>query len=149
MGLTARMTKPKRRGLVTGIGGIFFKAREPEALARWYRERLGFRIEGTVGVFTWKSSGPRGHKGHTVWAIFPADTEYFGRARQAFMINFRVRELDATLSALRKAGAEVDPKIDESEYGRFGWVTDPEGNRIELWEPPKAYRPPEKQNPME
>jgi predicted enzyme related to lactoylglutathione lyase len=134
---------------VTGIGGIFFKAEDPKALARWYRRHLGIRIEGSVGLFAWRSARDARRKGHTVWALFPRGTDYFGASRNAFMINYRVKDLDAILASLRRSGVDVDPKIEHSEYGRFGWVTDPEGNRIELWEPPRVYKGPEDEILME
>jgi predicted enzyme related to lactoylglutathione lyase len=143
------MAARPRRPRVTGIGGIFFKAKDPKALARWYRDHLGIRIEGEVAVYAWRGGKDARRKGHTVWALFPANATYFGKGGGRFMINYRVRDLDAVLAALRREGAEVDPKVEDSEYGRFGWVTDPEGNRIELWQPPKAYRSPEKMIPME
>jgi predicted enzyme related to lactoylglutathione lyase len=143
------MSTRRRKSRVTGIGGIFFKAEDPKALAGWYRRHLGIRIEGNVGVFTWRSAKDPRRKGHTVWALFPQATDYFGASRNAFMINYRVKDLDAILASLRRSGADVDPRIEESEYGRFGWVTDPEGNRIELWQPPRVYTPPEDENPME
>lgn len=143
------MAKSPRRPRVTGIGGVFFRAKDPKALLGWYRRHLGMRIEGNVGLFTWRSATEARRKGHTVWAIFPADTDYFGERGAAFMINYRVKELDVILARLRSEGVAVDPRIEDSEYGRFGWVTDPEGNRIELWQPPKTYRPPEAATPME
>ena len=143
------MAARTRRNRVTGIGGIFFKARNPEALARWYREHLGISIEGMVALFAWRSGKDGKRVGHTVWSIFPSDTSYFGEHAASFMINYRVKDLNAVMAALRKEGVTVDPKIEELEYGRFGWVVDPEGNRIELWEPPKANRAPEKSIPME
>ena len=127
------MAARTRRSRVTGIGGIFFKARNPEALARWYREHLGISIEGMVALFAWRSGKDGKRVGHTVWSIFPADTSYFGQDDASFMINYRVKDLDAVMTALRKEGVTVDAKIEELEYGRFGWVVDPEGNRIELW----------------
>ncbi|TLZ79961.1 MAG: VOC family protein [Methanobacteriota archaeon] len=143
------MAARTRRGRITGIGGIFFKAKDPEALARWYRDHLGISIEAMVALFTWRSGKDGRHTGHTVWSIFPDDTSYFGKDGATFMINYRVKDLDAVIRALRKEGVTVDPKIEELEYGRFGWVVDPEGNRIELWEPPTVYRAPEKSIPME
>ena len=133
---------------MTGIGGIFFKAKDPNALVRWYRQHLGIAIEDTVALFTWRGGRDGKVKGHTVWSIFPADTKYFGVDGASFMINYRVKDLDGVLAALRAEGVEVARKIEDSEYGRFGWITDPEGNRIELWEPPKKYRTPEKAIPM-
>ena len=117
---------------VVGIGGVFFKARDPKALAAWYRENLGVPVvEGqTYGPFRSGGSGEE-----TVWSTFPDDTIYFGSGRSSCMINYRVRNLDAMLAQLKAAGATVDDHVDEYEYGRFGWATDPEGNRFELWEP--------------
>jgi len=137
------------RARVTGIGGVFFKAKDPKALAHWYERHLGMRIVDTVALFTWRSGRDGKVKGHTVWSIFPADTKYFGEGGPAFMVNYRVRDLESVLAALRNEGVDVARKVEDSEYGRFGWVTDPEGNRIELWEPPKVYRAPEKAVPME
>lgn len=142
------MAARTRRARVTGIGGIFFKAKDPKALSEWYRRHLGLSVENSMVLFTWGGGGDGKAKGHTVWSIFPADTTYFGDGA-SFMINYRVKDLDAVLAALRKEGVVVDPKVEDYEYGRFGWITDPEGNRIELWEPPKAYRAPEKAMPME
>jgi len=116
---------------VTGIGGAFFRAGDPDGLARWYSEHLGINpMSSEGGEPWWQEAGP------TVWAPFPADTDYFGRREQSWMINFRVRDLDALLAQLRDAGVEVDDDIQVMEgIGRFAWATDPEGNRFELWEP--------------
>ncbi len=121
---------------VLGVGGIFFKAKDPKALAEWYRTRLGVDVEDWGGaVFRWKELDPRG-TAHTVWSPFAADTKYFDPSPASFMVNFRVADLDRMLTQLRAAGAEVDARIETSEFGRFGWVMDPEGNRLELWQPP-------------
>ncbi len=116
---------------VLGIGGVFFKARDPKALAAWYREHLGLSIESeqTYGLL------PAEAGDKTVWSTFPADTTCFGSGPSPFMVNYRVPNLDAMLAQLRKAGAQVEDRIEEYDYGRFGWATDPEGNRFELWEP--------------
>ena len=87
-------------------------------------------------VFRWHERDEGASKASTVWAAFPADTKYFGKGSQTAMVNYRVEKLDAMLAQLRSAKAMVDDKIEESGYGRFAWVTDPEGNRIELWQPP-------------
>jgi len=115
---------------VTGIGGAFFRAGDPSGLARWYQDHLG--IDADVdGESVWRQEA-----GPTVFAPFPADTDYFGRPEQAFMLNFRARDLDAMLAQLRAAGAAVDDRIEVMDgIGRFGWASDPEGNRFELWEP--------------
>lgn len=124
---------------VTGIGGIFFKARDPKALAEWYRRHLGIPLEDWGGaVFRWKSPDNPGGDGSTVWNIFDSDTSYFGPEPSPFMINFRVADLHAPLAQLRAEGCDVAGKSEDSEYGKFGWVTDPEGNRVELWEPPEG-----------
>jgi predicted enzyme related to lactoylglutathione lyase len=118
---------------VTGIGGVFFKAKEADALRRWYADNLGIAIEDYGGAtFRWESPGT------TVWSIFDGDTDYFGSGPQEWMVNFRVSNLDAMLQQLRSAGAEVDDRVEELEFGRFGWAADPEGNRFELWEPPEG-----------
>src|SRR5207249_680036 len=94
--------------------------------------------EGMVGLFAWRSGKDGKRIGHTVWSIFPADTSYFGEDGASFMINYRVKDLDAVMAALRKEGVKVDPKIEELEYGRFGWVVDPEGNGQEGEEGPRG-----------
>jgi predicted enzyme related to lactoylglutathione lyase len=117
---------------VLGIGGIFFKARDPKALAAWYREHLGVPVAPgqTYGAFASAAAGEQ-----AVWSTFPADTSYLGPGPAPFMVNYRVRNLDAMLAQLRAAGAQVDDRVEDYDYGRFGWATDPEGNRFELWEP--------------
>jgi predicted enzyme related to lactoylglutathione lyase len=117
---------------VTGIGGVFFKARDNEALTAWYREHLGIALEGGYHMFPWKDDA---ESGATVFSIFPADSDYFSPGTASFMLNFRVDDLDGVLERLRSLGDQVDDKILDEGYGRFGWVVDPEGNRVELWEP--------------
>ena len=120
---------------VTGIGGIFLKARDPQKLIAWYREHLGIAAgDDGSAVFNWREGVPAGG-GSTVWALFPSDTDYFGPGPAPFMINYRVADLDAMLTQLRAAGVPVDERVEEAEYGRFGWAQDPEGNRFELWQP--------------
>lgn len=122
---------------VTGIGGIFIKAENPEQLREWYRRHLGIAVEAWGGTaFQW--SGPDNPQGvgTTVWSVFADDSACFAPSRARFMVNYRVADLHALLAALRAEGCEVDAKVEESEFGKFGWVMDPEGNRIELWEPP-------------
>ncbi len=122
---------------VTGIGGLFFKAEDPEKLKTWYSEHLGLapNDHGTV-AFEWRDLDEPERVGSTLWAPFKRDTTYFDPSLKPFMVNFRVADLDALLEQLREEGVEVDDKVEEYEYGRFGWIMDPEGNRIELWEPP-------------
>lgn len=117
---------------VLGIGGVFFKARDPAALAAWYRDQLGVPVQPgqTYAAFTAAAPGET-----AVWSVFPADTSYFGPGPAFLMVNYRVRNLDAMLAQLRTAGAQVEDRVEEYDYGRFGWAVDPEGNRFELWEP--------------
>ena len=122
---------------VTGIGGIFFKARDPKALADWYRRHLGIDVQSWGGAaFTWADDAGNPMKGTTIWNIGAADNDYYAPSKSTFMINYRVADLAALLKALREEGCQVLEKTDDSEYGKFGWVMDPEGNKIELWEPP-------------
>ncbi len=118
---------------VIGLGGIFFKAKDPKALYEWYREHLGIEgAEGTGAIF--RDEFPAVN----VWSIFPQDTKYFAPSQSGFMFNLRVDNLDELLKALREEGVQVDDKVERSsDYGNFGWIMDPEGNRVELWEPPK------------
>ncbi|RDS86694.1 VOC family protein [Dyella psychrodurans] len=123
---------------VTGIGGVFFKAKDPKALADWYRVHLGLKLEGWGGVaFRWAEDNTNG-AGTTAWNLFKGDTSYFAPSTASFMINYRVEDLHALLAALRAEGCKVEDKVDESEYGKFGWVIDPEGNKVELWQPPSG-----------
>ncbi len=117
---------------VRGVRGVFFKARDPKGLATWYRDHLGIPVTEGQTYAAFESGGP---EGQTVWSTFPMDTEYFGPGSSALMVNYRVDDLDAMLAQLRRAGVEVDDRVEESDYGRFGWAVDPEGNRFELWEP--------------
>ena len=127
---------------VTGIGGIFFKARDPRQMMAWYSRHLGIGTDpgadadATYTEFTWREEEPPQRPGSTVWTLFPQDTHYFDPSASPFMINYRVADLDALLAQLCAEGVTVDERVEEYEYGRFGWITDPEGNRIELWEPP-------------
>lgn len=122
---------------VTGIGGIFFKSTDPKQLGEWYRRHLGIEVEEWGGAaFRWVTPENPSGTGTTIWNPFKDDTGYFAPSQASFMINFRVADLHALLALLRSEGCEVDAKVDESDYGKFGWVMDPEGNRIELWEPP-------------
>jgi predicted enzyme related to lactoylglutathione lyase len=125
---------------VTGIGGVFFKAEDPERLREWYREHLGIQSESWGGaIFEWRYTDGSDRTGQTVWAVFPRSTQYFKTSRADFMLNYRVENLDQVLEALACEGVEIDPERQDSENGRFAWITDPEGNRIELWEPPRNH----------
>ena len=122
---------------VTGIGGIFFNAKDPVALRAWYKTHLGIDVQAWGGpAFTWTDDQGNPMKGTTIWSIGSEQGDPFAPSRSSFMINYRVEDLGALLQALRKEGCKVLEKTDESEYGRFGWVVDPEGNKVELWQPP-------------
>jgi predicted enzyme related to lactoylglutathione lyase len=118
-----------------GVGGVFFKARDSKALSQWYETQLGIggRVSGDALTF----DGPES-AGTTVFAQFPANTKYFGDGPQQFMVNFRVDDLNGLLQRLEADGVRIDPKREDYGYGRFAWIWDPEGNRIELWEPKAA-----------
>jgi predicted enzyme related to lactoylglutathione lyase len=120
---------------VSGIGGVFIRSRDPASLARWYAQHLGIEVDGDFQGTTFHWTVP----GSTVWAVFPAGTDYFGRPEQQTMVNFRVANLDAMLAQLRAAGVKVEDRIGSHEFGRFGWAEDLEGNRFELWEPPAGH----------
>jgi len=112
---------------VTGIGGIFFRSKDSKKSAAWYEEHFGIPATGSQNL--WKQD-----EGVTVFAPFKEDTDYFGRKEQQFMINFRVTDMDKFLAKLEKAGVKIDPKRMNESYGKFAWVYDPDGNKIELWE---------------
>lgn len=122
---------------VLGIGGIFFKAKDPAALSAWYHDNLGVEVEAWGGaVFRWNNAENPSGVGSTVWCPFKADTKYFAPSEAPFMVNYRVADARAMIEQLRAKGCTVDERIEETEQGIFGWVMDPEGNRVELWQPP-------------
>ena len=113
---------------ISGIGGIFFRAKDATTLGSWYEQHFG--INSTQADSVWmQEAGP------TVFAPFKEDTNYFGSLEQQFMLNFRVHDLDLMIDQLRAAGVRIDDKRMDESYGRFAWVYDPEGNKIELWQP--------------
>jgi predicted enzyme related to lactoylglutathione lyase len=122
---------------VLGIGGVFLKSGDPEHLYSWYERHLGLRRQSAEAVILpWRHADDPTRQGMTVWSLFPRGTQYFGASKQEVMVNYIVDDLDGMLEALRAAGASVDDKREDYDYGRFGWATDPEGNRFELWQPP-------------
>lgn len=125
---------------VTGFGGIFFKAKNQKKLRAWYQKHLGLPLDPQWGGWQifWRDARNPKKKGYSVWSIFDRDNEYFGTSRQSFMINYRVANLKRVLAALKKEGVWVDPKTEATPDGKFGWIKDGEGNRLELWEPPKG-----------
>jgi predicted enzyme related to lactoylglutathione lyase len=145
----ARRSSMRPQDRVSGIGGVFFKASDPEQMASWYQEHLGIKMEPIgptsderVGqsqeryaAFQWRHLENPDRVGTTVWAVFPHRTTYFSPGDAPFMIQYRVADLDGVLDALRKEGVLIDEHREDFDYGRFAWIRDPEGNRIELWQP--------------
>ena len=124
---------------VTGIGGIFFKAKDAPALQAWYKQHLGIDVQEWGGAaFDWTDGDGKPVAGTTAWAINSADSKQFAPSTAPFMVNYRVDDLLGLISALREEGCNVLDTIDDSEYGKFGWVIDPEGNKVELWQPPEG-----------
>ncbi|MGI4828400.1 MAG: VOC family protein [Janthinobacterium lividum] len=120
---------------VTGVGGVFLRSPDPKRLVAWYAEHLGLTIESYgAATFSWTDEVPPG-TGSTTWSAFPQDTTYFGEGTQAVMINYRVDDIDGLLEQLGRAGVTIDPKRDDSDFGRFAWIQDCDGNRLELWQP--------------
>ncbi|MGN6514106.1 MAG: VOC family protein [Lysobacteraceae bacterium] len=126
------------RPRVHGIGGVFFKARDPAALAAWYARHLGFPVSEWGGAqFDWRRADD-GREAGTAWAPFPEDTGYFAPGEKPYMLNLRVDDLDGLLQALRAEGCQVLDRREDGELGAFGYVVDPEGTLLELWQPPQA-----------
>ena len=124
---------------VIGLGGIFFKSKDPDKLAAWYRTQPGLDVEDWGGVKFQEAEradlNPK-RESYLTWSPFEEDSDYFRPSDKPYMINFRVHDLDALLAELRREGVQVEEKTDSSEFGKFGWVIDPDGTKIELWEPP-------------
>lgn len=122
---------------VTGIGGVFFNAKDPAALRAWYKKHLGIDVQDWGGTaFAWADAAGNAYKGSTVWSIGETNNANFAPSKAPFMINYRVADLSGLLQVLRDEGCEVMDKSEDETYGKFGWVMDPEGNKVELWEPP-------------
>lgn len=121
---------------VTGLGGVFFKSRDPQSTLAWYREHLGIDAADWGGFpFSWHPKGDPDELGYTVWSAFPHDTQHFAPSEAPYMINYRVHDLDALVAALEDEGVEIVGGIEQHENGKFAWIIDPEGRKVELWEP--------------
>ena len=131
-------TPAEPAGHVTGVGGVFFKAKDPKALAAWYRDVLGLPLEAWGGAAL-RYDAPN-HPPALAWNAFPASTKYFAPSTSEFMINYAVDDMNALLARLRAKGVPILKRVDDAN-GRFAWILDPEGNKIELWEP-KHTAPP-------
>ncbi|NNF35441.1 MAG: VOC family protein [Saprospiraceae bacterium] len=125
-------TKSKK---VTGIGGIFFKCKDPDKMKDWYNENLGLSTNEYGSLFEFRSTDDPDKKGYLQWSPFTDKTKYFEPSKKEFMINYRVENLVKLIEGLRKEGVEIVGEIEEYEYGKFAWIIDPEGNKLELWEP--------------
>lgn len=124
---------------VTGIGGIFFKANDAPTLHAWYKRHLGIDVQVWGGAaFSWSDENGKPTGGTTIWSVGPASGDQFAPSTAPFMINYRVADARALHKVLKEEGCNVLDKIDESEYGIFAWVIDPEGNKVELWQPPEG-----------
>lgn len=124
---------------ITGIGGVFIKSTDPEALRNWYRDELGVTTDDYGAYFPVADPGMPDKEAAAIWGVFKPDTKYFDPSARDFMVNFRVNDLDAFLKHLATKGIEQIGTPKEYEYGKFAWIQDPDGTKIELWEPaPKA-----------
>jgi predicted enzyme related to lactoylglutathione lyase len=132
----SRLTAPANSGpRVTGVGGIFFKAKDPTALKAWYSKNLGMHMEQSGTTFEWHQGMDSTKKGFTIWAPFKETTKYFLPSEKQFMIDYRVEQLDQLLLNLKAAGILPTDSVATASYGKFVHIMDPEGNKIELWEP--------------
>lgn len=120
---------------VTGIGGIFFKCKDPKKMKEWYKTNLGFNTNDFGAVFEWYQGADTTKKGSTIWSPFAENTKYFEPSTKDFMINYRVENLEALVEELKKANVTIVDKIETYDYGKFIHILDAEGNKIELWEP--------------
>jgi predicted enzyme related to lactoylglutathione lyase len=119
---------------VQGVGGVFFKAKDPKMIAQWYQTWLGFEIDASFNGASFQAASMP-ETGCTVWSPFAADTEYFQPSNQAYMINLIVDDLEGALAQVEQGGATLVGQPEDFDYGKFGWFLDPEGNKVELWQP--------------
>lgn len=131
--ITVTSDKPLKK--VTGIGGIFFKCKDPKKLKEWYQTNLGLYTNEYGAVFEWRQGADKNKKGFTQWSPFNQKTNYFGAAEQQFMVNYRVADLEALVKELKTNGVTIVDSLEKYDYGKFIHIQDLEGNRIELWEP--------------
>jgi len=123
------------KGRILGIGGIFFKSANPKEMKEWYGRHLGLADSGQGVMLPWREKDNPEKEQMTIWSIFPATTKYIEPSQASFMVNYIVDDLDALLERLGKEGVRIDPKRQDESYGRFAWIFDPDGNKIELWQP--------------
>ncbi len=120
---------------VTGIGGIFFKCKDPEKLKSWYEKHLDFKTDDYGGAFEWRQKSDPEKSGYTAWSPMKEDTKYFEPSEKQFMVNYRVENLEKLLDVLKEEGVQIIGEIETFDYGKFAHIIDIEGNKIELWEP--------------
>jgi predicted enzyme related to lactoylglutathione lyase len=125
----------KKKGKITGIGGVFFKSKDPAAMREWYNNNFGMTSDQYGMPFTWRKPENPDKKGYTMWNAFDDKSDYFDPSKQKYMINYRVENLEELIKDLKEQGATIVGEILKEDYGSFAWVLDPEGNKIELWEP--------------
>lgn len=128
---------------VTGLGGVFFKTSDPKKIKEWYGKHLGLPIDEYGATFNWKEQDGQ-TPGMTVWSPFASDTRYFSPSEKPFMLNYRVENLVELMQVLKSEGVEIVGEVQEEPYGKFGWVLDPDGNKIELWEPRRSRQSPDR-----
>lgn len=127
-----------KKGKVTGVGGVFFKCRDPKMIKEWYGKHLGLEINEYGSTFEFRLADEPEKPGYLQWSTFPANTNYFSPSEKDFMVNYRVANIEALVAELKEAGVKVLDEIEEYEYGKFVHILDPEGNKVELWEPVDA-----------
>jgi len=130
----------EQRGRILGIGGLFFKSDNPAQTRAWYAQHLGFADSGQGVLLPWREKDYPQKEHMTVWSVFPADTKYFGPGDAPFMINYIVDDMDAFLDRVKQEGVKLDPKRQDESYGRFAWIYDSDGRKIELWQPLPAKK---------
>jgi catechol 2,3-dioxygenase-like lactoylglutathione lyase family enzyme len=128
-------TKTEQRGRILGIGGVFFKSANRDQMREWYSKHLGLADKGQGVMLPWREHDDPQKEHVTVWTVFPASTKYFDPSPAPFMINYIVDDMDALLDRLKQEGVKIDPKRMDESYGRFAWIYDLDGNKIELWQP--------------
>ena len=132
--------KTDQRGRILGIGGVFFKSTNAAQTRAWYAKHLGFADQGQGVMLPWREKDDPQNEHVTVWSVFPGDTTYFGPGNSQFMINYIVDDMDAFLERMKQEEVKIDPKRQDESYGRFAWIYDSDGNKIELWQPLPAKK---------
>jgi catechol 2,3-dioxygenase-like lactoylglutathione lyase family enzyme len=134
------LAKTEQRGRILGIGGVFFKSADAAQARAWYAKHLGLADKGQGFMLPWREKDDPQNEYVTVWSVFPSDTKYFGAGNAQFMIDYIVDDMDAFLDRMKQEGVKIDPKRQDEAYGRFAWIYDSDGNKIELWQPRTAKK---------